>query len=148
MVLCLIMSATLWRAPVPLVHRHSETADISHLNERLAAHLAAYHTHQRQRDWHLHLVLPWDLADGTDSQVPDEPRPRPDDMALTCLVAGELASGTAIQITGPGQLSVSSVALDQQAFIARTIKGGNCGGFLQTYTSVVPVRALTGVALC
>lgn len=79
---CLFLS--LWRAPVPCVHAHGDTAE-QNRNAELTAHLARYHAHVGDEDagWHVHVVSLRDFLRGGGCPVPDDgEQPNPDEMPV------------------------------------------------------------------
>src|SRR5580698_10569330 len=64
-IVCAVLAASLWRAPVPWIHSH-ETLEAQGLPEAaLAWHVHHLHPHESEHEvfgWHVHLTYPWDVS--------------------------------------------------------------------------------------
>ncbi len=79
-IVCAILVASLWRAPVPWIHSH-ETLEAQGLPEAaLAWHVQHLHPQESNHSifgWHIHLSYPWDVSnEPTPTREPDVPKPR------------------------------------------------------------------------
>jgi hypothetical protein len=79
-IVCAVLAASLWRAPVPWIHSH-ETLEAQGLPEAaLAWHLHQLHPHESEHDifgWHVHLTYPWDCSNEPAAPLdPNSPKPR------------------------------------------------------------------------
>jgi hypothetical protein len=79
-IVCAVLMASLWRAPVPWIHSH-ETLEAQGLPETALAwhvqHLHAQETEHSIFGWHVHLSYPWDVSNEPAPPCePDAPKPR------------------------------------------------------------------------
>jgi hypothetical protein len=75
-----VLTASLWRAPVPWIHSH-ETLEAQGLPEAMLAwHVHHLHSPQSEHSifgWHIHLSYPWDVSnEPAPPREPDAPKPR------------------------------------------------------------------------
>ena len=154
--LCLLVS--LWRAPVPWVHSHDSIDRRTAATRFWAEHLDHFHTHRFHTDpnhfgsetteahgWHLHFVLPWELADKHDDAehprgVPESLRVESDQLssAWTAIVRAESDQGRVI-VAEP-------VMVAQSGPIAPTLSRPVGVQVLLTYSDRISWRALACVA--
>ncbi len=72
-IVCAVLAASLWRAPVPWIHSHEMLEAQGLPAAALAWHLHHLHSEEGEHaifGWHLHLSYPWDVS--------NEPAPPPD----------------------------------------------------------------------
>lgn len=79
-IVCAVLAASLWRAPVPWIHSH-ETLEAQGLPEAaLAWHVQHLHPQENEHSifgWHLHLSFPWEVSnEPSPPREPDAPKPR------------------------------------------------------------------------
>jgi hypothetical protein len=79
-IVCALLAASLWRAPVPWIHSH-ETLEAQGLPEAaLAWHVHHLHAQEGEHSifgWHLHLSYPWEVSnEPSPPSEPDAPKPR------------------------------------------------------------------------
>ena len=79
-IVCAVLTASLWRAPVPWIHSH-ETLEAQGLPEAaLAWHVHNLHSQENEHSifgWHIHLSYPWEVSNEPSPPCePDAPKPR------------------------------------------------------------------------
>jgi hypothetical protein len=79
-IVCAVLAASLWRAPVPWIHSH-ETLEAQGLPEAaLAWHVHHLHPQESGHEvfgWHVHLTYPWDISNEPAAPSdPTSPKPR------------------------------------------------------------------------
>jgi hypothetical protein len=68
-VLFVCVSVSVWRGPIPWIHRHVDPPDGQ--SERLAAHRLAWHSEGSESgEWHVHFALLGDILRGEGHPVP------------------------------------------------------------------------------
>jgi hypothetical protein len=148
--LLLLLCVATWRGPIPCLHAHAgHAAHRTHLGH----HLEMYHSGRVAGTlrWHFHFLLPWQKFDCYDCE--DDPESPIDPLMHDgALVLASDAYGilTALSCEHETATSMDDV---QMSWCVRVLSAG--GDTSRTYSSFVeslwlsvPVRAVTGVALC
>lgn len=150
-VVVLLLCVSLWRGPIPVVHRHAdaESADVSW--QGFWGHWMAFHSGDasdaRADDWHVHFSFPWTFA-GSACCSDSSPVPAPqesDAAAFSVTSAGELPAGTLTDLPPSPESIVIDSGRDSLCAMLRHREGG---GFLRSYSPDAPLCILTGVVLC
>lgn len=144
---CALLAAALWHAPIPWIHTHDALPGNA-LSASLAWHLRHFHADgEEPHGWHMHLTLPWDMFRRPNGKT-DPASPAPgwvfempfvnSDAPPAFADEHQTPAGTALLL--PEEQSAATVCLHANPV---------CGlHFLQTYSSSVSLRALICVALC
>ena len=150
-IVCAVLAASLWRAPVPWIHSH-ETLEAQGLSEAaLGWHLRHLHPHDSEHaifGWHIHLTCPWDISnEPSPSQDPDSPKPRAVyDMPY---VVSQASPAVDVDRHANSWLPASLPALHSAAASLQSeAKGVSGRHFVQPYPPSVSLRALICVMQC
>jgi len=150
--LMVLLCLASWRGPIPIIHAHgSEEGADPQLEHHL---LSFHHGHLKQHffAWHMHLLLPWERFDTT--QTPDSTPGQTDPLThngavATAFITGQLISNLEIQNSrccffGQQQLEQlwSCSALRSQALLPAF------DSFFESLLLTAPLCAVLGVALC
>ena len=138
-----------WRGPLPWLHDHETDEHAAASDASLAQHLAAYHAlpHGSEHGWHIHMLLPFGRCpcpQDNDSSAPVE-----DPLSAYGTLLTKTVDASSLDVASP--CGVTAFCADPH--------GGClvCGGqfrspdtldFLGSLLATVPLRAVTGVALC
>lgn len=146
-----LLCMSLWRGPIPVVHRHvgAESADVTW--RTFWGHWTAFHSRSADdvpaEEWHVHFSFPWTFADGgAGSDSCPIPAPQESDAAALSLASsGELP---AFSLTAPSPVSESIVFDAGRASLPDVLRCREGGGFLKSYSPAAPLCIVTGVVLC
>jgi hypothetical protein len=150
-IVCAVLAASLWHAPIPWIHSH-ETLEAQGLSAAaLAWHLQHLHPHGSEHaifGWHIHLSCPWDVSnEPAPSSDPKSPKPRTVyDMPYVVSQAS-----SAIDVDRHASADLAALPLFLQDGLASLQLDAACVSgrhFLQTDPPSVPLRALICVARC
>lgn len=150
-IVCAVLAASLWRAPVPWIHSH-ETLEAQGLSETaLTWHLHHLHPEGSEHGifgWHIHLSFPWDVSNEP-SPSPDPKSPKPRNLYDMPCVVSQVSSTVDVDRHASTGLPVSPSSLqDTPASLqldAACVSGRH---FRQTDPPSVALRALICVARC
>jgi len=77
---CALLAASLWRAPVPWIHSHERLESQGLPESALSWHVQHLHPQEDEHSifgWHVHLSYPWDVSnEPSPPREPDAPKPR------------------------------------------------------------------------
>ena len=145
--LCLM--ASLWHAPVPMIHSHGSDIDESPGASAAVEHLTEYHSgvpvnSHADFGWHIHLVL---LADPVADEPCDEDG-QPDRAPYYAPFVASQAEASpmlALSVEWPAPTCWSAQGTDRSALV---VAPASSSQFLGTYLESVPLRTLLRVARC
>jgi hypothetical protein len=149
-VACIVLAASLWRAPVPWIHKH-EAAAADGSTARLAWHLRNFHgtgPAQKVSGWHVHLTFPWNvLNEPLGDEDADAPKPNSVyEMPFVVSAGVSVPDSDCDTAFSPLPTSLLEPGLNGCVDLHATSVAGL--HFLQTFPPRVPLRALICVALC
>jgi hypothetical protein len=150
-IVCAVLAASLWRAPVPWIHSH-ETLEAQGLPEAaLSRHVHQLHPQESEHSilgWHVHLSYPWEVSN--EPAPPCEPNsPKPQtvyDMPYVASPASATVDLDRYVSLDPANLpsAMHSVFASRQ----QDVSGILDRHFLQIHLPSVSLRALNCVAQC
>jgi hypothetical protein len=152
---------SLWHAPIPWVHVHELEGPTVDRLALLSQHVSEFHARDvggdaGPLDWHMHVILPWDLIHHAPCPDQQSHEPGADDYCTGAGACGlELAAGKTIGqplactfLAGELQPALAPQALTSGSASAAVCPGLACRQFFASYGSGVAVRDLTGVRTC
>ena len=145
--LCLI--ASLWHAPVPMIHAHGSDLDESPNSPAAVEHLAEYHSNVPANShvdfgWHIHFVL---LVDPVADEPCDEDG-QPDRAPFyDPFVASQTEAGVTVvlSVEWPAPTCWCMQRVDRPVLV---VARASPSQFLSTYLDAVSLRTLLRVARC
>jgi hypothetical protein len=148
--LCAVLVASLWRAPLPWIHRHEAASGHHHHvpTASFAWHLQHFHANGEQPEgWHVHLTWPWDVYRAPHGK-PDPTSPAPAwvfEMPFVLLDGASISADHNASTAPPALLPATRTACDALSLDATPVCGLH---FVQAYSAKAPLRALICVARC
>jgi hypothetical protein len=152
---------SLWHAPIPWVHVHELQGPTVDRLALLSQHVSEFHAQDLGAgagplDWHMHVILPWDLVHHAPCPDQENHEPGADDYCAGVGAGGfELATGKTIGqpvtptfLAGELQPALAPQIGASGSASAAVCPGLLCRQFFASYGSAVAVRDLTGVRTC
>jgi hypothetical protein len=157
----LAIVVSLWHAPIPWLHIHEmEGPSVDRLS-LLAQHIAEFHGQDSGQpvaplDWHMHVILPWDLIHHAPCRDQKQHQNGADDDYAGLSAGGfALVSGATVgqPLARAFQAGQWQLPLGLESRSSGMASAALCPGqlgrqFFATYGSAVPMRDLTGLLTC
>jgi hypothetical protein len=157
----LAVVVSLWHAPIPWLHIHEMEGPSVDRLALLAQHIAEFHGRDSGQpvaslDWHMHVILPWDLIHHAPCQDQERHQNSADDDYAGLSASGfALVSATTVGQPlargfqdGQWQLPLAPESHSRGMASAALCPGQLCRQFFATYGTAVSVRDLTGLLTC
>ncbi|MCA9081473.1 MAG: hypothetical protein KDA58_12995 [Planctomycetaceae bacterium] len=145
--LCLLLCAATWRGPLPWLHQHADAANAGLHEAQTVEHCRQYHGNGLATvcsDWHWHVLLPWTQGAQDNEQTPvdHDPLIRAEIVVSTGAIDTAAFDFAHSLLTG---LVVEASSIDRLDSATQAEPGRS---FLNSLLQSVPLRTVTGVALC